>query len=226
MLTLDGGRHHHDDSQGRTGLDRRSPGPAGSGPGAAGMRRVVWFGLGPPDAPSPYLDALRGELRELGWSEGRNLTIGRLRLDARPRRLRGPRAGNCRRQAGGRGHAGIHRVRHAQDPDHAADCLRLQRRPRRRQARPELWAPGNELAISGWPSFAESGLLLNYGPNLRDLYRGLARYVSRILRGAKPEDLPVESPRTVELVVNLQTARALGVKIPESIVLRADRVIE
>jgi len=41
------------------------------------MRRVVWFGLGPPDAPSPYLDALRGELRELGWSEGRNLTIGR-----------------------------------------------------------------------------------------------------------------------------------------------------
>jgi putative ABC transport system substrate-binding protein len=67
---------------------------------------------------------------------------------------------------------------------------------------------------------------LNYGPNLRDLYRGLARYVSRILRGAKSEDLPVESPRTVELVVNLQTARALGVKIPESIVLRADRVIE
>jgi len=60
---------------------------------------------------------------------------------------------------------------------------------------------------------------LNYGPNLRDLYRGLARYVSRILRGAKPEDLPVESPRTVELVVNLQTARALGVKIPETVSL-------
>ena len=81
-------------------------------------------------------------------------------------------------------------------------------------------------AISGWPSFAESGLLLNYGPNLRDLYRGLARYVNRILRGAKPEDLPVESPRTVELVVNAQTAKALGIIIPQTILLRADRVIE
>jgi putative ABC transport system substrate-binding protein len=81
-------------------------------------------------------------------------------------------------------------------------------------------------AISGWPSFAESGLLFNYGPNLRDLYRGLARYVNRILRGAKPEDLPVELPRTVELVVNTRTAQALGIKVPPAILLRADRVIE
>ncbi|HUO65785.1 MAG TPA: ABC transporter substrate-binding protein, partial [Terriglobales bacterium] len=81
-------------------------------------------------------------------------------------------------------------------------------------------------AISGWPGFAEGGLLLHYGPNLRDLYRGLARYVNRILRGAKPEDLPVELPRTVEFVVNAQTAKALGIKIPQSIILRVDRVIE
>jgi putative ABC transport system substrate-binding protein len=81
-------------------------------------------------------------------------------------------------------------------------------------------------AISGWPSFAESGLLLNYGPNLRDLYRGLARYVNRILRGAKPEDLPVELPSTVELVVNARTAAALGLTIPPSILVRADRAIE
>ena len=81
-------------------------------------------------------------------------------------------------------------------------------------------------AISGWPSFAESGLLFNYGPNLRDLYRGLARYVNRILRGAKPEDLPVELPRSVELVVNARTAKTLGIQLPQSIVLRADRVIE
>jgi putative tryptophan/tyrosine transport system substrate-binding protein len=81
-------------------------------------------------------------------------------------------------------------------------------------------------AISGWPAFAESGLLLNYGPNLRDIYRGLARYVNRILRGAKPEDLPVELPRTVELVVNMRTAKALGIKIPSLILQRADQVIE
>jgi putative ABC transport system substrate-binding protein len=81
-------------------------------------------------------------------------------------------------------------------------------------------------AVSGWASLAESGLLLNYGPNLRDIYRGLARYVNRILRGARPEDLPVELPRTVDLVVNARTAKTLGITIPQSIVLRADRVIE
>jgi putative ABC transport system substrate-binding protein len=81
-------------------------------------------------------------------------------------------------------------------------------------------------AISGWPTFAASGLLFNYGPNLRDLYRGLARYVNRILRGARPEDLPIELPRSVELVVNTRTAQALGLKIPPSLLLRADKVIE
>src|ERR1700682_2699424 len=81
-------------------------------------------------------------------------------------------------------------------------------------------------AVSGWSSFADSGLLFNYGPNLRDIYRGLAPYVDRILRGAKPEDLPVEFPRSVELVVNLRTARELGIKVPQSIMVRADRIIE
>ena len=81
-------------------------------------------------------------------------------------------------------------------------------------------------AVSGWSSFAESGLLFNYGPNLRDIYHDLAQYVSRILKGAKPEELPVELPRTIELVVNLRTARALGIKVPQSILVRADRVIE
>jgi putative ABC transport system substrate-binding protein len=71
-----------------------------------------------------------------------------------------------------------------------------------------------------------AGLVDNYGPNLRDLYRGLARDVNRTLRGARPEDLPVELPRTVEFVVNARTAKALGISLPQSIVLRADRVIE
>ena len=81
-------------------------------------------------------------------------------------------------------------------------------------------------AVSGWSSFADSGLLFNYGPNLREIYRTLASYVDRILRGARVGQLPVERPRTVELVVNLRTARALGVTVSPTVLLRADRVIE
>jgi putative ABC transport system substrate-binding protein len=80
-------------------------------------------------------------------------------------------------------------------------------------------------SVSGWGTFAESGFLLSYGPILRDSYKDLARFADRILRGTKPADLPVELPRTVELVVNNRTANALGLKIPQSIALRADRVI-
>jgi len=81
-------------------------------------------------------------------------------------------------------------------------------------------------AISGWAQFAESGNLMSYGPNLRYAYRRLATYVDKIVKGAKPADLPVELPTTVELVVNLKAAKALGIKIPQSILLRADRLIE
>jgi putative tryptophan/tyrosine transport system substrate-binding protein len=81
-------------------------------------------------------------------------------------------------------------------------------------------------AVSGWSSFADSGLLFNYGPNLSDIYRTTATYVDRILRGARPGELPVDRPRSVELVVNLRTARALGVTVAPTILLRADRVIE
>ncbi len=81
-------------------------------------------------------------------------------------------------------------------------------------------------AISGWAQFPEGGNLMSYGPNLRDAYRRLATYVDKIVKGAKPADLPVELPTTVELVVNLKIAKALGIKIPQSILARADRVIE
>lgn len=81
-------------------------------------------------------------------------------------------------------------------------------------------------AVSGWARFAEAGNLMSYGPNLRDVYRRLATYVDRIVKGAKPADLPVELPSTVELVVNLKSARALGIRVPQSILVRADRLIE
>jgi putative tryptophan/tyrosine transport system substrate-binding protein len=80
-------------------------------------------------------------------------------------------------------------------------------------------------AISGWRDFAADGNLLTYGPSLWDSFRRLGTYADKILRGLKPADLPVEQPTKLELVVNLKTAKALGVTIPQSILVRADEVI-
>lgn len=73
---------------------------------------------------------------------------------------------------------------------------------------------------------AAAGGLISYGPNFPDLFRRTAEIVDRILRGAKPADIPVEQPTKFDLVVNLTTARAIGLKIPEAFLLRADEVIE
>ena len=81
-------------------------------------------------------------------------------------------------------------------------------------------------SVSGWGSFARNGLLLTYGPNVPDIYRSLARYVDRILRGTKAAELPVELPTRFELVINLGTAKVLGLDVPPTLLARADEVIE
>lgn len=80
-------------------------------------------------------------------------------------------------------------------------------------------------AISAWAEFAEAGNLMSYGPNVRAYYRRVAAYVDKLLRGARPADLPVELPTEFELVLNLGAARALGLTVPRSILVRADRTI-
>lgn len=81
-------------------------------------------------------------------------------------------------------------------------------------------------AVGGWRQFAEVGGMMSYGTSFPALFRRAAAYVVRVLRGARPESIPIEQPTTFELIVNLKTAGDIGLRIPPAILLRADRVIE
>jgi putative ABC transport system substrate-binding protein len=87
-------------------------------------------------------------------------------------------------------------------------------------------ARNNVPAVCSLSAFARDGGVLSYGVDQLDNFRRTANYVDRILRGAKPGDLPVQFPTKLEMVVNVKTAKALGLTVPQSILLRADEVIE
>ena len=298
------------------------------------IRRVAWFGSGRAGAPSPFLSALKSGLSELGWDEGRRISLatwltegtpedelrmaremvksnpdliitygrnvvavhkiqpampvvfgfsgdpvdaGFVQSYARPGgnmtgisllslELAGKRIELLKELSSGIRRMGVlTRVEHPGEPRERAvseeiarkvglslvyapiksgadmdDAFRAISQQRcdsllvfpdgvmvANAARIAGFAAERRIAtVSGWNTFAENGFLITYGPNLEDSYRSLARYADRILRGTRPADLPIELPRQVELVVNNRTAKALGIKIPDSIRLRADRVIE
>ncbi|HWO42008.1 MAG TPA: ABC transporter substrate-binding protein [Candidatus Eisenbacteria bacterium] len=81
-------------------------------------------------------------------------------------------------------------------------------------------------SVSGWSEFAEAGGLMTYGPNLLESFKRLAVFIDKILKGARPADLPVEQPTKFELVINLTTAKQIGVTVPPNVLARADRVFK
>jgi putative ABC transport system substrate-binding protein len=97
---------------------------------------------------------------------------------------------------------------------------------RQRNAIAEFAAKQRIPTVSAWEDFAVDGNLMTYGPNLQYAWRRVATYVDKVLKGTKPADLPVEQPTKFQLIINLKTAKVIGLTIPSSLLIRADRIVE
>jgi ABC-type uncharacterized transport system substrate-binding protein len=180
--------------------------PAVAAQPAPGVHRIGWLSPAAATTGGDNLDALRQGLRELGYVEGRNLTI-------EPHRLRGPHdieetfAALARRRPDA--------LMTTADPLIASYRARIV----------ELAAKHRLVSMYPGRESVDAGGLMFYGGSIPDMYRRAGRYVDRIRKGAKPSELPVEQPTKFDMVVNLKTARALGLTIPPSVLARADEVV-
>ncbi len=184
----------------------------------ARVARIGYLEFGSAAPGMPQVEALRQGLRDLGWIEGQNIAIEDA---ARVLKVQ------------------LHPVP-VQDPNELENAFSVLARKRtqaltvimdgmflaQRDRILALAARSRLPAMYGSSDLAEAGGLMAYGVNLPELYQRGASYIDRILKGAKPADLPVERPTRFYLVINLKTAKTLGLTIPQALLQRADQVIE
>ena len=200
---------------------------------AAKIARIGWLGDNP--AISPHLrEAFLQGLRDLGYVEGRNVVIEYRLAEGESERFpalaaelvalkvdvivaaTGALAALAAKQA----------TRTLRARAGALTVLGSAMFFVERRRLVDLAAKNRLPAVYGLREYVDAGGLMAYGPNIADLYRRAATYVDKILKGAKPVDLPVEQPTKFELVINMKTAKALGLTIPQSLLLRADEIIQ
>ena len=187
------------------------------------------------EADDSNLAAFRRGLRELGWVEGQHYTIETRFADGNGDRLP---ALSEREEAARALHLQV-RVHQVRDLgfDRAFAAIRADRSEalmvlpdatliNHRQQIVDQAARSRLPAVYGEREFVDAGGLMFYGASLADMYKHAALYADKILKGAKPADLPIEQPTKLELVVNLKTARTLGLTIPPEVLERADHVVE
>src|SRR6516162_593152 len=181
---------------------------------------------------SEWVAAFVQRLHELGWNEGRTIAIEYRWAEGREERFAELAAELVRLKV----EVTTLEIRRAQDIVPAFEALNGRAEAlyvssdalvNANRIRINILAVGARLpTMHGSGDYVEAGGLMSYGVNFPDQFRRTADYVDKILRGAKPGDIPVEQPTKFDLIINLTTAKALGLTIPESFLLRADEVIE